>query len=126
MGGGHVVAGAHHDVEPGAPGDAGEGQRIACQPPVGGIHDGLAARVLEQEDLVPGHPLVEQPKIVEVRVEVLADPAEVLEADRPQARPLSLAAAGSTNMTPKSMRRCSWGSVTPIASGAMAPSTVWM
>src|SRR5262249_22216365 len=37
---------------------------------------------------------------------------------------LSLAAAGSANITLKSMSRCSWGSVIPIASGATAPSTV--
>src|SRR5262245_28543705 len=43
-----------------------------------------------------------------------------------QARPLSLAAAGSTNMTLKSMRRCSCGRVMPAASGAMEPSTVWI
>ena len=42
------------------------------------------------------------------------------------ARPLSLAPAGSANITLKSIRRCSCGSVTPIASGATAPSTVWI
>src|SRR3989441_310951 len=42
------------------------------------------------------------------------------------ARPLSLAAAGSANITLKSIRRCSCGRVTPIASGATAPSTVWI
>src|SRR5438093_5326839 len=42
------------------------------------------------------------------------------------ARPLSLAAGGSANITLKSIRRCSCGRVTPIASGATAPSTVWI
>src|SRR5213594_497117 len=40
------------------------------------------------------------------------------------ARPLSLAAVGSANITLKSIRRCSCGSVMPTASGATAPSTV--
>src|SRR5439155_13200420 len=42
------------------------------------------------------------------------------------ARPLSLAAAGSANITLKSISRCSWGRVIPIASCVMAPSTVWI
>jgi len=37
---------------------------------------------------------------------------------------LSLAAAGSLNITAKSMSRCSWGSVTPMVSASTAPSTV--
>src|SRR6058998_174136 len=41
------------------------------------------------------------------------------------ARPLSLAAAGSANITVKSIRRCSWGRVMPSASGPTVPSTVW-
>src|SRR5262245_25833389 len=41
------------------------------------------------------------------------------------ARPLSPAAAGSANITLKSIRRCSCGRAIPIASGATAPSTVW-
>ena len=40
------------------------------------------------------------------------------------ARPLSAAASGSLNITLKSMSRCSWGSVMPIASPATGPSTV--
>src|SRR2546422_11087636 len=42
------------------------------------------------------------------------------------ARPLSLAAAGSANITLKSIKRCSCGSVMPIASRSIAPSTVWI
>ncbi len=40
------------------------------------------------------------------------------------ARPLSAAASGSLNITLKSMRRCSWGKVMPIASPSTGPSTV--
>src|SRR5262249_4945572 len=43
-----------------------------------------------------------------------------------QARPLSLAAAGSENITLKSISRCSWGSVMPASAAATAPSTVWI
>src|SRR5882672_6913282 len=42
------------------------------------------------------------------------------------ARPLSPAAAGSANITLKSIKRCSCGSVIPIASRSIAPSTVWI
>src|SRR5438094_6443894 len=42
------------------------------------------------------------------------------------ARSLSPAAAGSANITLKSIKRCSCGSVMPIASLAIAPSTVWI
>src|SRR5262249_12404434 len=42
-----------------------------------------------------------------------------------QARPLSPAAAGSANITLKSISRCSCGRAMPTASGATAPSTVW-
>src|SRR5258706_717825 len=42
-----------------------------------------------------------------------------------RARPRSAPLAGSRNITSKSIRRCSWGSVIPIASPAMGPSTVW-
>ena len=44
--------------------------------------------VLEQEDLVLGHLLVEEPEVVEVGVEVLADPAEVGQAHRLPRAPL--------------------------------------
>ena len=47
-----------------------------------GIDDRRAARVLEEQDLVRGDLLVGEPQVVEVRVEVLAHPAEVREADR--------------------------------------------
>src|SRR5262249_55935649 len=40
------------------------------------------------KDLVLRHSLVEEPEVVEVRVEVLADPAEVLEAHRLPGPPL--------------------------------------
>src|SRR5687768_10901861 len=40
------------------------------------------------------------------------------------ARPLSLAAAGSTNITLKSISRCSCGSAMPTASAGIGPSTV--
>src|SRR6266446_2598916 len=43
-----------------------------------------------------------------------------------QARPLSLAAGGSANITVKSISRCSCGSAMPIASPSIAPSTVWI
>src|SRR5262245_19761812 len=42
-----------------------------------------------------------------------------------RASPRSAPLAGSRNITSKSMRRCSWGRVMPIASPAMGPSTVW-
>ena len=50
--------------------------------------------------------------------EVLAHPAEVGQADRlpGQALVAPRAFAGSLNITSKSIRRCSWGSVIPIAS----------
>src|SRR6266850_6419041 len=41
-------------------------------------------------------------------------------------RALSAAAAGSANITLKSISRCSCGSVIPIASRSIAPSTVWI
>ncbi len=39
--------------------------------------------------------------------------------------PRSAPVAGSRNMTSKSMSRCSWGRVMPIASPVIGPSTVW-
>ena len=78
----HVVAGAHDDVEPGGAGHPCEGERIAGQAAIGGIHEGLAPRVLEEQGLVAGHALVEELKVVEVGAEVLPHPAEIGQADR--------------------------------------------
>ena len=49
---------------------------------IGGIHEGLAARVLEEQGLVAGHALVEELEVVEVGAEVLPHPAEIGQADR--------------------------------------------
>src|SRR5262249_29625984 len=63
VGGRHVVAGPHHDVESGGAGDAGQGQRVAGEAPRRGIDHGPAPGVLEEEDLVPGDLLVGQTEV---------------------------------------------------------------
>ena len=82
MGGRHVVAGAHDDVEPGRPRDARQRQRIARQADVGRIDDRLPAHATEEHDLVLRGLLVEQAEVVEVGVEVLPHPADVGQTDR--------------------------------------------
>jgi hypothetical protein len=74
-----VVAAAHDDVEAGCPRDAGQRERVAGEAPVGGVDDRLTAGPREEPNLVLGRALVEEPQVVEVAVEVVPDPAEVLE-----------------------------------------------
>ena len=78
----HVVARAHDDVEPGGPATRASASGIAGEPAVGRVHEGPAARVLEEEGLVARHLLVEELEVVEVRAEVVPDPAEVGQAHR--------------------------------------------
>ena len=82
MRGGHVIAGAHDDVEPGGPGHPGERERIPREPAIRRVHEGLAARVLEQQRLVAGRRLVEELEVIEVGAEVVPDPPEVGQAHR--------------------------------------------
>ena len=80
MRGRHVVAGPHDDVEAGRPRHPRQRERVASQAAIGRIDQRAAARVLEEQRLVARDVLVEQAQVVEVRAEVLADPAEVLHA----------------------------------------------
>src|SRR5262249_60136313 len=87
MGGGYVVARAHYHVEPGGARDPREGPRVAADRGRRRVDDGAAARLFEKENLIRCSLLVLEAKIVEVGVEVLANPAEVGEAySLPRAR----------------------------------------
>src|SRR5439155_19677290 len=78
----------HDDSTARRAGGAGDRQGIAADRLRCRIDHGPATRALEQQDLVLRHLLVEEPEVVEIGVEVLADPAEVRQAHRLPRAPL--------------------------------------
>ena len=123
---GHVVAGAHDHVEAGAPGDAGQGQGSRPRLRLVGSTTVWPPARLKRRISSSATRSSSSRRLSRLELKFWRTQPRFARLTGSRARPLSLAAAGSTNMTLKSMRRCSWGRVTPVASGAMGPSTVWI
>ena len=78
-----VGAGAHDDVDAARPRDPGERQRVAADAGDGRVDDRRPAAGHERRELGDGQRLVVEDEVVGVVRPVPADPAEVLEGERP-------------------------------------------